>query len=63
MLKDFSDYVDDDTTKCDFLTLYNEICQRLEDSHNLDPITLQNGPINFNITKCLKNTKRFCIWF
>lgn len=31
----FSDEIIDDVNKCDILMLYNEMCQYLEDLHNL----------------------------
>lgn len=35
ILKEFADKIHGDINKCDFLVLYNEICQHLEGLHNL----------------------------
>lgn len=32
-LKDFPDGIDGDINECEFLILYNEMCQHLEDLH------------------------------
>lgn len=34
VFEDFSDEISGDFNKCDFLILYNEMCQLLEDMHN-----------------------------